>query len=120
MHNYIRKYIELRSHVSFYYIFLYFVLFSCGQDQTGCRILQRILEKKNPKHIEEIYNEALDHIIELMVDPFGNYLCQKLMEVCTSEQIEKIIDKSSDQLINASISVHGTRTVQKLIEMVTA
>lgn len=68
--------------------------------------------------MQEIYREALDNIVELMVDPFGNYLCQKLMEVCTSEQIERIIDAAADQLVSASVSVHGTRTVQKLIEMV--
>ncbi|SCM25477.1 mRNA-binding protein PUF1 [Plasmodium berghei] len=93
-------------------------VYKIAKDQSKCRTLQKILDKKNQSCIDEIYNEALEHIIELMMDPFGNYLCQKLIEVCTPEQIEKIIDKSSDELINASISVHGTRTVQKLIEMI--
>ncbi|VTZ69812.1 mRNA-binding protein PUF1, putative [Plasmodium chabaudi chabaudi] len=93
-------------------------VYKIAKDQAKCRTLQKILDKKNQSCIDEIYNEALEHIIELMMDPFGNYLCQKLIEVCTPEQIEKIIDKSSDELINASISVHGTRTVQKLIEMI--
>lgn len=30
--------------------------------------------------------EVLDHLVELMMDPFGNYLIQKLLDRCSEEQ----------------------------------
>ncbi len=30
--------------------------------------------------------EILDHLVELMMDPFGNYLIQKLLDRCSEEQ----------------------------------
>ena len=37
--------------------------------------------------------EVLDICVDLMVDPFGNYLCQKLVEVCPPVKLGVIIDK---------------------------
>lgn len=30
--------------------------------------------------------EVLEHLVELMMDPFGNYLVQKLLDRCSEEQ----------------------------------
>ena len=36
--------------------------------------------------LEVIFSEVMEHMVELMTDPFGNYLCQKLLDCCTREQ----------------------------------
>ena len=86
------------------------------RDQHGCRHLQKKLEEGDPAHIEIIFNEIYDHILELMSDPFGNYLCQKLFAHCTDEQKVTITRKAAPGLVAVSLNMHGTRSVQKLID----
>lgn len=41
--------------------------------------------------MQKIYVEIIDQIIELVIDPFGNYFIQKLLEVCIEEQKMQIL-----------------------------
>ena len=33
-----------------------------------------------------MFEEVLENIVDLMVDPFGNYLVQKLLDRCSEQQ----------------------------------
>lgn len=90
-----------------------------AQDQTGCRMLQRQLEYNDENFIASILDEVIDHLVVLMTDPFGNYLCQKLMTVCSSEQLGRIIKGVEKDFLSICLNMHGTRAIQKLIEVVT-
>ncbi|KAF8821241.1 Pumilio-family Rna binding repeat-containing protein [Cardiosporidium cionae] len=87
-----------------------------AKDQAGGRMLQRKLDEGDCKRVMAIYEEVMEDIVELMIDPFGNYLCQKLMEVCSEDQMGAIIDKLSSKLVPIALNTHGTRAVQKMIE----
>lgn len=91
-------------------------LYSMSKDQHGCRYMQRKLEDGNPAHIEAIFVETCPHIIELMTDPFGNYLCQKLFEHCNDEQRTALIEAAAPALPAIALNQHGTRALQKMIE----
>ncbi|XP_074559724.1 putative pumilio homolog 8, chloroplastic [Curcuma longa] len=95
-------------------------LYFLAKDQHGCRYLQQMLDEG--KHqADTIFNGVIGHTLELMVDPFGNYLMQKLLEKCNEEQLLKILlelNKNPLNLVEISLNVHGTRAVQKLIETV--
>eukprot|EP00246_Nothoceros_aenigmaticus_P016368 TRINITY_DN739_c0_g1_i1.p1 TRINITY_DN739_c0_g1~~TRINITY_DN739_c0_g1_i1.p1 ORF type:complete len:401 (-),score=70.00 TRINITY_DN739_c0_g1_i1:932-2134(-) len=93
-------------------------IYSIAKDQHGCRFLQRKFDEGGPDDVQKIFNEIIDHIIELMTDPFGNYLVQKLLEVCNETQRMEILHVVTDgsELVNISLNMHGTRAVQKLIE----
>ena len=86
------------------------------KDQQGCRFLQKKLEENEPKVTEIIFNEVYDHISELMIDPFGNYLCQKILEHCNDHQRFLVVQKVASELVQISKNMHGTRAVQKMIE----
>ncbi len=86
------------------------------KDQHGCRYLQKKLEEQNRKYLDIIFNEVFCHFIELMTDPFGNYLCQKLLEYCSNEQRTRIVENVASDLVAISLNMHGTRAVQKMIE----
>jgi len=89
------------------------------KDQHGCRFLQRKLEEEtgqNSHVVEIIFNEVYDYMVELMTDPFGNYLCQKLIEHCNEQQQLLIVQKVAPHLVDISKNMHGTRAVQKMIE----
>lgn len=57
-----------------------------AKDQHGCRFLQRIFTEGNQEDVEKIFYVTIMNIVELMTDPFGNYLVQKVLEVCDENQ----------------------------------
>lgn len=91
-------------------------ILSLCKDQHGCRYLQKKLEEGDPAHRDMIFRETYGHFPELMIDPFGNYLCQKLLEHATEEQRSAIIDSVANDLVGISLNMHGTRAVQKMVD----
>lgn len=94
-------------------------IYCISKDQHGCRFLQRMFDEGTPQDVKIIFNEIIDHVVELMMNPFGNYLMQKLLDVCNEEQRMEIIFRvtaTPGELIRISLNTHGTRVVQKLIE----
>ena len=57
-----------------------------ARDQHGCRFLQRKFDEGGAAAVETVFEEVLDQLVDLMVDPFGNYLVQKLLDICSDEQ----------------------------------
>ncbi|KAK2751378.1 hypothetical protein FQN55_001115 [Onygenales sp. PD_40] len=93
-------------------------LYTLCKDQHGCRYLQRKLEEQNPAHVQLIFLETHHHVVELMTDPFGNYLCQKLLEYSNDEQRTALINNAAPQLVKIALNQHGTRALQKMIEFI--
>ncbi|CAK9164292.1 unnamed protein product [Ilex paraguariensis] len=94
-------------------------IYLIAKDQHGCRFLQRMFDEGSPQDVQIIFNEIIGHVVELMINPFGNYLMQKLLEVCNEEQRMQIllrITVERGELVRISLNTHGTRVVQKLIE----
>ncbi|XP_054804103.1 uncharacterized protein LOC129307233 [Prosopis cineraria] len=94
-------------------------IYLLAKDQHGCRFLQRVFDEGTPQDVQVIFSEIIEHVVELMMNPFGNYLMQKLLDVCTEEQRMQIllmITKEPGQLVRISLNTHGTRVIQKLIE----
>lgn len=94
-------------------------IYDLCKDQHGCRYLQRKLEERNPDHVHMIWLETNQHVIELMTDPFGNYLCQKLLEFCNDEERTVLVQNASRDMVRIALNQHGTRALQKMIEFVT-
>uniref|UniRef100_A0A5B6YK23 PUM-HD domain-containing protein n=2 Tax=Davidia involucrata TaxID=16924 RepID=A0A5B6YK23_DAVIN len=94
-------------------------IYLMAKDQHGCRFLQRKFTEGTQEDVEKIFHEIIVHIVELMTDPFGNYLVQKLLEVCDEDQRMQIlhtITRNAGELVRISCDMHGTRAVQKVIE----
>ena len=86
------------------------------KDQHGCRFLQR--ELFNETNATLIFNEIYFKVVELMIDPFGNYLIQKLFTMINLEQRLVLINQSSNELFRIALDPHGTRSLQKLIDVI--
>ncbi|XP_022725606.1 putative pumilio homolog 7, chloroplastic isoform X2 [Durio zibethinus] len=94
-------------------------IYLIAKDQHGCRFLQRVFDEGTQQDVQIIFKEIIDHVVELMMNPFGNYLMQKLLDVCNEEQRKQIllmVSEEPGQLVRISLNTHGTRVVQKLIE----
>ena len=88
------------------------------KDQHGCRYLQKKLEERSPQNVQLIFVETYQHVVELMTDPFGNYLCQKLLEFSNDEQRTQLIQNAAPEMVKIALNSHGTRALQKMIEFI--
>lgn len=108
-------------------------IYSLCKDQHGCRFLQKQLDlgrelANSEKHDSEvlasdvaatmIFNEIYLKIVELMTDPFGNYLIQKLFENVSLDQRFILVRNAAPEFIRIALDPHGTRALQKLVECV--
>lgn len=105
-------------------------IYTLCKDQHGCRFLQRQLDldresvrssqpEKSGVVATMIFNEIYLKIVELMADPFGNYLIQKLFENVSDDQRLILVKNSAADLFKIALDPHGTRALQKLVECVT-
>lgn len=111
-------------------------MYSLCKDQHGCRFLQRQLDlgreavlsgnipSENSNILTNdiaatmIFNEIYLKIVELMIDPFGNYLIQKLFENVSTDQRIILVKNASSDFIRIALDPHGTRALQKLVECI--
>ncbi|KAK2660179.1 hypothetical protein Ddye_006712 [Dipteronia dyeriana] len=90
-----------------------------AKDHTGCRFLQKNMTNITKEDLDIIFLELIDHVCELMVDSFGNYVIQRLVEVCSDEQrthILLMLTQNNFELVRICLDMHGTRAVQRLME----
>lgn len=89
-------------------------------DQYGCRFLQKKLE--NPLESNTVRDLMFSSIklflLDLILDPFGNYLIQKLCEYLTLDQKTLLIKNIYPNVFQISINQYGTRSLQKIIDTV--
>ncbi|SCU87707.1 LAMI_0D07162g1_1 [Lachancea mirantina] len=89
-------------------------------DQFGCRFLQKKLENaQESQTVRDImYQQLQPFFLDLILDPFGNYLVQKLCEYLTSDQKTKLIQSIYPNVFQISVNQYGTRSLQKIIDSV--
>lgn len=96
-------------------------IYSLCKDQHGCRFLQRQLDLARDGSGDAaavIFAEIHSQIVELMVDPFGNYLVQKLFECITPQQRLVLVRTAAPDNMRIALDPHGTRALQKLVEQI--
>ncbi|KAI5864268.1 ARM repeat-containing protein [Durotheca rogersii] len=93
-------------------------IYELCRDQHGCRYLQKQLENRIPEQVHMIWLETNQHVVDLMTDPFGNYLCQKLLEYCNDDERTVLIQNATQDMVRIALNQHGTRALQKMIEFV--
>ncbi|XP_061354270.1 pumilio homolog 15-like [Gastrolobium bilobum] len=94
---------------------------SLAKDQHGCRIVLETIKSLTAEEVSFIFLELINHVTELMVDPFGNCVFQKMVEICSEEQLNQIILMVTEhrfQLVRLCLSPYGTRSVETLLEHV--
>ncbi|SCV04126.1 LAME_0H15962g1_1 [Lachancea meyersii CBS 8951] len=87
-------------------------------DQFGCRFLQKKLETPHECCAvrDLMYGQISPFFLDLILDPFGNYLIQKLCECLTTDQKTQLVDKIFPHVFQISVNQYGTRSLQKIID----
>ncbi|KAK1258269.1 hypothetical protein QJS04_geneDACA022506 [Acorus gramineus] len=57
--------------------------------QRWCRFLQERFEGVNPDEDDMIFHGVISHVVEFMVDTYGNFLMQKVMEDSGCAEIDR-------------------------------
>ena len=57
-------------------------------------------------------------VLNVALDPFGNYLCQKLLEFANDEQRNSLVRNATGSMVQIALNQHGTRALQKMIEYI--
>ncbi|GMI82679.1 hypothetical protein HRI_001937200 [Hibiscus trionum] len=97
-------------------------LVALAKDQYGCRFLQKAIVEASKEEIDMIFVEFIDHVCDLMLDPFANYVVQEVLDVCSEEQKFRILlmaVKNRFRFINICLNLHGVRAIKKLLEKLT-
>jgi len=61
-------------------------------------------------HVDVIFEGIINHIADLMIDSFANYLVQKMLDVCDEEQRLRIIvvlTQDPLRLVAICLNMHG-------------
>ena len=91
-------------------------IYQLSKYQQGCRFLQKKLEE-DIKNTGVILQELYDHLLELMTDPFGNYLFTKLVEYCDTTQRESLLKRIVPDISTAAFDMYGTQSLQKILPL---
>ncbi|KZV41186.1 pumilio12-like [Dorcoceras hygrometricum] len=94
-------------------------LLLAAKDQHGCRLLQKKLLQGTPEERNMIFSGLVNHVCDLMVDQFGNYLIQTIFEVCSVDQMDQLLWLVTDDLLNllhVCLDIRGAKAMQKMLE----
>eukprot|EP01133_Synstelium_polycarpum_P003591 gene3591-4111_t len=84
--------------------------------QAGCRFLQNKLdENPKPENVAIIFKEVYEHLVELMTDPYGQYLIPQLMKYCDENQRNLVVERIASQVATFACHNYGIHGIQKLL-----
>lgn len=84
-------------------------------DQYGCRFLQKRIDGDN-QIVSVVFNKIFNNLLDLIIDPFGNYLIQKLVDHILPFQKDLMMEKIHPHLFVIATNQYGTRSLQKIID----
>lgn len=85
--------------------------------KAGSKRLQMIISRSRPEEIDKIVLALTEHIGELMVDQYGNYMCQTLMQSCSAAQRLKLLTGMKKSMVKIACNAKGTHALQILIAL---
>lgn len=86
------------------------------RNQSGCRFMQKKLDEQPNLSHSVILPLILNGIVELSMDPFGNYFIQKFINCLPLYDLIIIFTSYfSNNFLKLSFSSHGTRVIQAFL-----
>eukprot|EP00759_Apiculatamorpha_spiralis_P018314 PhF_6_TR24775/c1_g1_i1/m.34024 len=92
-----------------------------SREDTGCRMLLRILESPSASDVASMHDEVVssNSVSALMAGRHSNYLMQRLFEVGTPEQVTAMLTQLVGDVASMARSQKGTYAIRKVVDSIT-
>eukprot|EP01133_Synstelium_polycarpum_P012019 gene12019-14053_t len=91
-------------------------IYNLTKYQAGCRFIQNKLDgNPKPEHVALVFNEIYQHLVELMTDPYGQYLIPQLVKYCNHKQRTLIVDSIAPRVHIFACHNYGIHGIQKVV-----
>jgi len=92
-----------------------------AREDTGCRMLLRILEAPTTSDVLTMFEEiaASNSIGALMQGRHSNFLLQRLFEVCNPSQVTSMLSQLLPDVAHMARNAKGTYAIRKVVDNVT-
>jgi len=85
---------------------------------NGSRLLQKFFPRANQNEVEHVINEIEDHIDELMLDPYANYMFQTLAQSCSADQRFRLLQEIAPSMVRVAGDRKGTHSLQAIVSLI--
>jgi hypothetical protein len=89
-------------------------IYSLAKYQAGCRFLQKQLDENSAAAAQIIFKEIFPHVVELMTDPYGQYLIPKLVQRCEVNDRKVLVKKIGNAPIARACVCARVRVLMRL------
>ncbi|KAL0226755.1 hypothetical protein P9112_014079 [Eukaryota sp. TZLM1-RC] len=82
-------------------------------DQHGSRYIQERLEDASDHEKELVFSELRPVLVNMALEPFGNYVIQKFFSVGLATHIDELVEMLRGRIKDLTLQMYGCRVVQK-------
>lgn len=88
-----------------------------GKDQWGCCVLKACIDTAENDRLQVIVDAIVDHTLELVQDPYGNYVVQHLLasSQCFLQVLPPMIDALKDHVLDLCQQKFSSNVLEKLL-----
>lgn len=91
-------------------------LMEVATNRQGCCVLQRCIDYAGPEQRETLLSEILSHTLQLVQDPFANYVVQYIVELNQSVLNARVIRQLLHNIVPLSCNKYSSNVVEKCIK----
>lgn len=94
-------------------------IITLGKDQWGCCVLKSCIDKAEDDCLKKIVNAAITHSLDLIQDPYGNYVIQHLL--LKDDQVDKdliltgVMDHVKDHVLDLCQQKFSSNVLEKIL-----
>jgi len=93
-------------------------LVSMARTYRGSKVLQDFLVKASKTDLDKIIGRFAHNMIELMLDPYANYMIQILAKHCQPEQRLVLLQKIAPAMYKIACDKKGTYALQTIVSLI--
>ena len=93
-------------------------LVSLARTYRGSKVLQDFLVKASKTDLDKVITRFSNNMIELMLDPYANYMIQILAKHCQAEQRLVLLQKIAPAIYKIACDKKGTYALQTIVSLI--
>ncbi|KAG5185401.1 armadillo-type protein [Tribonema minus] len=90
--------------------------FEVATHRHGCCVVQRALDAASLEQRLSLVAQVAGRALEMMQDPFGNYVVQYVLDKCAVEEVDVITRAPMGQVVHLSTQKFSSNVVEKCLE----